>query len=86
VKATQPLSGAPDIPAFLVVYDLRDPLAWRAAHHHRATWGRLYTDIVALDYDHVLLVFRPTPDQRWRPWERVRAGWILEQLQGSEAA
>jgi hypothetical protein len=70
----------------LVVYDLRDPLAWRAAHHHRATWGRLYTDIVALDYDHVLLVFRPVPEHRWRPWERVRAGWILEQLQESEAS
>jgi hypothetical protein len=72
--------------ALLVVYDLRDPLAWQAAHRHRGTWGRLYTDIVALDYDHVLLVFRPAPGQRWRSWERVRAGWILEQLQGSEAA
>jgi hypothetical protein len=64
----------------LVVYDLRDPLAWRAAHNHRATWGRLYTDVVALDYDHVLLVFRPAPDSGWRPWESVRRAWILEQL------
>jgi hypothetical protein len=70
----------------LVVYDLRDPDAWRAADHHRATWGRLYTDIVALDYDHVLLVFRPAPDEWWRPWEGVRLGWILEQLQGSEGS
>jgi len=70
----------------LVVYDLRDSAAWRAAHHHRATWGRLYTDICALDYDHLLLVFRAAPDQRWRPWERVRLECILEQLQGSEAA
>jgi len=70
----------------LVVYDLRDPAAWRAAHHHRATWGRLYTDIVALDYDHVLLVFRPAPDERWRSWEGVRQSWILEELRGSEAA
>ena len=70
----------------LVVYDLRDVVAWQAAHHHRAAWGRLYTDIVALDYDHILLMFRPAPDCRWRPWESVRLGWILEQLQESEAA
>lgn len=72
----------------LVVYDLRDPGTWQAAHRHRATWGKLYTDIVALDYDNVLLVFRPAPDERWRPWERVRLGWILAslELQGSEAA
>jgi hypothetical protein len=80
MKAAQPLSGAPDIPELLVVYDLRDPDARQAAHHHRATWSRLYTDIVALDYDHVLLVFRPAPDSGWRPWESVRRGWILEQL------
>jgi hypothetical protein len=78
--------SAPDIPDLLAIYDLRDPLAWRAAHHHRATWGRTHTDIVALDYDRVLLVFRPAPDQRWRPWERVRLECILEQLQESEAA
>jgi hypothetical protein len=80
------IMSAPEIPDLMVVYDLRDPAAWRAAHHHRSLWGRRYTDIVALDYDHVLLVFRPAPDQRWRPWERVRLGSILEQLQGSEAA
>jgi hypothetical protein len=78
--------SAPDILELIVVYDLRDPLAWRAAQHHRATWGRLYTDIVALDYDRILLVFRCAPDQRWRPWESVRRGWILEGLQESEAA
>jgi hypothetical protein len=79
--------SAPDnLEGLLVAYDLRDLLAWRAAHRHRATWGRLYTDIVALDYDRVLLVFRPAPDQRWRPWESVRMGWILEGLQESEAA
>lgn len=70
----------------LVVYDLRDPDAWRAAHHHRGLWGKLYCDIVALDYDHVLLAFRPAPDQRWRPWESVRLGWILaEGLEGRAA-
>ena len=86
MKAAQPLSGAPDIAELPVVYNLRDPDARQAAHHHRATWGRLYTDIVVLDYDHILLVFRPAPDQRWRPCESVRLGWILEQLQDSEAA
>jgi hypothetical protein len=73
-------------PELLVVYDLRDPAAWEAASRHRGFWGRLYTDIVAHDYDHVLLVFWPAPNQRWRPWESVRPGWILEKLQGSEAA
>ena len=70
----------------IVIYDLRDPSAWQAAHRHRAAWGRLYTDIYDLDLDHVALVFRPAPDEGWRPWELVRLGWILEQLQGSEAA
>jgi hypothetical protein len=71
---------------FSIVYDLRDPAAWRLAHCHRGLWGKLYTDIVSLDYDHIALVFRPAPDQRWRPWESVRLGWILEQFQESEAA
>ena len=83
VNSTQLL---PDIPDLLVVYDLRDDGAWQAAHRHRATWGRLYTDIVALDYDHVLLVFRPAPDERWRSWELVRLSWILgEDLEGRAA-
>ena len=74
----------------LIVYDLRDPVAWRTARRHRATWGRLYTDIHALGYDHVALVFRPSSDPRWRPWEAVRQSRILEDLvevlQESEAA
>ena len=70
----------------IVVYDLRDPDARQAAHRHRSFWGKLYTDVHALDDHRVLLVFRPAPDQRWRPWESVRLGWILEQLQESEAA
>jgi len=61
----------------IVVYDLRDPDQWQAAHRHRASWGRLYTDVVNLDIDHVALVFRPAPDERWRPWERARLEWIL---------
>jgi len=70
----------------LVVYDLRDPGAWQAAHRHRAAWGRLYTDIHALGYDHVALVFRPAPNQRWRAWELVRLSWILnEDLKGRAA-
>ncbi len=64
----------------IVLYDLRDPSAWQAAHRHRASWGKLYTDIHALDLDHVALVFRPAPDDRWRPWELVRLSWILDGL------
>jgi hypothetical protein len=60
------------------VYDLSDPDAWEAAHRHLGYWGALYTDIHALDADHVALVFTPAPDERWRPWERVRLEWILE--------
>jgi hypothetical protein len=71
---------------FSVVYDLRDPGVWEAAHRDRASWGRLYTDIHALDYDHIALVFRPAPDERWRDWERVRLGWILGQNPESEVA
>ena len=63
---------------FAIVYDLRDPDSWEAAHRHRALWGKLYTDIVSLDYDHIALVFRPAPDCRWRPWESVRLEWILK--------
>jgi hypothetical protein len=73
----------------LVVYDLSDPAAQQAAHRHRHFWGKLYTDIYALDYDHVALVFRPAPDERWRAWEAVRLRWILDHLgqhQESEAA
>jgi hypothetical protein len=62
----------------LIVYDLRDPDAWEAARRHRNYWGKLFTDIHCLDNDHVVLVFRPAPDERWRPWEEVRLGWILE--------
>jgi hypothetical protein len=79
--------SAPDVrEGLLVVYDLRDPLAWQAAHRHRALWGRRYTDIHAVGYDHVALVFRPAPDEGWRPWEAVRRAWIERELQESEAA
>jgi hypothetical protein len=60
------------------VYDLRDPNAREAARRHRAFWGRTHTQIVLLDEDHVLLVFRPAPDERWRKWEKIRLGWILK--------
>jgi hypothetical protein len=70
----------------IVVYDLRDPDAWQAAHRHRRAWGRRQTDIHALGYDHVALVFRPAPDEGWRPWELVRLSWILdEDLEGRAA-
>jgi hypothetical protein len=60
------------------VYDLSDPAGWQAARRHRGFWGVLYTEIHTLDTDHVALVFRPAPDERWRAWERVRLQWILE--------
>jgi hypothetical protein len=71
------MSGA-ESPPLVRVYDLRDPAAQQAAHRHRGFWGKLYTEIHALDYDHVALVFRPAPDERWRRWESVRLRWILE--------
>lgn len=74
----------------VIVYDLRAPDQWQAAQRHRSYWGTLYTDIHALGYDHVALVFRPSSDPRWRPWEAVRQSRILEDLvevlQESEAA
>jgi hypothetical protein len=72
--------------AVIVVYDLRDEGAWQAARRHRALWGKLYTDIHALTYDHIALVFRPAPDERWRPWELVRLSWILDEDLEARAA
>jgi hypothetical protein len=60
----------------IVVYALRDPDQWQAAGHHRGFWGKLYTDIYPLDYDHIALVFR-SAGERWRAWELVRLSWIL---------
>ena len=71
------MSGIESLP-LVRIYDLRDIAAWRAAHRHRDFWGRLYCDVHYLDTDHVALTFRPAPDKRWREWERVRLGWILE--------
>jgi hypothetical protein len=68
-----------DIPVLVVLYDLRDPDAWQAAHRHRAWWGKLYTDIYDLGSDCIALVFRPAPDEGWRSWEFVRLSWILNQ-------
>jgi hypothetical protein len=72
--------------AFAIVYDLRDPAAWERAPLDRRFWGHLYTDIHALDNDHVALVFRPAPDPRWQPWEEVRRSWILEEAEQGRAA
>jgi hypothetical protein len=72
-----------DLPNLLVAYDLRDPDAWQAARRHRALWGKLYTDIYALGYDHVALVFRPAPDESWRTWERARLEWIFADREGA---
>ena len=71
---------------FVILYDLRDEGAWQAARRHRSFWGKLYTEIHALDLDHVALVFRPAPDEGWRSWELVRLSWILdEDLEGRAA-
>ena len=51
--------NAAELLPLLRVYDLRDPAARQAAHRHRGFWGKLYTDIHALDNDHIALVFRP---------------------------
>jgi hypothetical protein len=77
--------STPDISALVVVYDLRDPIAWQAAHRHRALWGKLYTDIHALGYDHVALVFR-SGGERWQAWELVRLSWIFSEDLEARAA
>jgi hypothetical protein len=70
----------------VVVYDLRDDSAWQTACDHGRTWGRLYADVHTLSTDHIAVVFRPAPGQRWRPWELVRLSWILdEDLEGRAA-
>jgi hypothetical protein len=68
------------LPCFAVAYDLREPGTWQRALRQRSTWGKLYTDGYYLGPDHIVLVFRPAPDERWRDWERVRAQWIMEEL------
>jgi hypothetical protein len=65
---------------FAVAYDLREPGAWDEACRYARLWGRLYTDGYYLDSEHIVLVFRPAPDERWQAWERVRAQWIVEEL------
>jgi hypothetical protein len=64
--------------AFAVVYDLRDAGGWRQAHLHRRLWGHRFTDYYVLDQDHILMVFRPG-GERWRPWEKARLRWILDE-------
>jgi hypothetical protein len=68
-----------DLAEFAIIYDLRDPGAWQAAHRHRCLWGKLYTDIYDLGSDCIALVFRPAPDEGWRSWELVRLSWILDE-------
>jgi hypothetical protein len=69
---------------FTIIYDLRDAEAWMKAHRDRNAWGRTHTDYYFLDQDHVVMVFRPAPDGRWRRWEAIRRSWILEQGATSE--
>jgi len=70
----------------LVVYDLRDPDAWQAAHRHRNYWGKTHTHVHYLEENVVVLTFRPAPDSRWQAWEQKRSEWILGELEQSEAA
>ena len=80
------MSAWHDLPALLVVYDLRGDDGWRTANRHRNYWGKTHTRAHYLEENVVVLAFRRAPDERWRPWEQARQGWILEQLQESEAA
>jgi hypothetical protein len=70
----------------IVIYDIRDDDGWRTANRHRHYWGKTHTHVHYLEENVVVLDFRPAPEERWRPWESVRQSWILEELQGSEAA
>ena len=70
-------------PQLVILYDLSDPGAWEAARRHRALWGRLYVDVHSLGCDHIALVFRPAPDERWRPWERARLEWLFADRGGA---
>ena len=62
---------------FEILYDLRDEDAWMQAHRDRKLWGKIYTDFYALDSDHIVLIFRPAPHERWRRWEEERRHMIL---------
>jgi hypothetical protein len=61
----------------IVIYDLRDPDQWRAAHRHRNYWGKTHTRVHYLEENVVVLAFHPAQDEGWRPWELVRLSWIL---------
>ena len=69
----------------VMVYDLSAPGAWDMACQHARWWGRLYTTVDHLFADRVALTFHPASDERWRGWERVRAAWILEDLEKKAA-
>ena len=79
--------SAPDmLEDLIVIYDIRDAAGWETANRHRNYWGKTHTRVHYLEENVVVLAFHPAPDDRWRAWESVRLGWILEQLQESEAA
>lgn len=82
-KAASMTAGEP-LP-LIRVHDLRDSDARQAAHRHRGFWGKLYTDIHLLDTEHVALIFRPAPDEHWRPWEAARLRLIMDQHRQSGA-
>lgn len=41
-----------------VLYDLRDPVAWKNAGHDRRAWGRDLSEIYDLDNDHIIIEFK----------------------------
>ena len=78
--------SAYEITDLAVVYDLRRPVGWETANRHRNYWGKTHTRVYYLEENVVVLVFWPSPDERWRPWEDVRQAWIERDLHGGEAA
>lgn len=47
-----------ETPSTLVIFDLRDPEAWKQAGQARRAWGRGMTEIYEIDKDHVVIEFK----------------------------
>lgn len=45
--------------AMVVLFDLRDPDAWLEAGAIRKAWGSRFSEVHALDTDHVAVVLKP---------------------------
>ncbi len=66
--------------AFSGTFDITDPDELELSRRCRDYWGKLHTAIVFLDERRVLMTFHPSPDPRWRAWERVRRRWIRSEI------